>query len=488
MVSQSAAATSPSRQSASRHFHTDHEVCPWCQRVIPPEQLEEISGKIAAKERQQALAITTKLEQQHAADKAQADAKAKADLELERQQSAARETAARDEAKILAEAAAAEKLADAERSRQAVQAELQQQVAAADAARMVAEHAGASLQAQLENLQRIKDAEVAKAKEDAAAEALRAHQEATEAAESAMRDRIVEKDQVIAEAQARRAEIESKLAALTEQQELTLKQQLDAQREILEKDKDAAISAEKAKAFEETQKLQNKLSDMQRTIDKKTADELGEGAEIDLYEALREEFPEDRIDRIVRGEPGADIHHVVLHNGRECGTIIYDSKNHKAFRNDHVAKLARDQIAARAEHAILSTHKFPQGTRQLHMQDGVLLANPARVVAVVVLIRQHMLQTHTLRMSNASRAEKTAKLYAFITSERCSQLLGRIDTHADELLEHQVKEKKWHEASWKKQGEAYRSIQKAKADLDSEIGCIIGTATEEDLELEEIQR
>jgi hypothetical protein len=41
----------------------------------------------------------------------------------------------------------------------------------------------------------------------------------------------------------------------------------------------------------------------------------------------------------------------VLHNCRECGTIIYDSKNHKRFLNDHVTKLAQDQLAARAEHA-----------------------------------------------------------------------------------------------------------------------------------------
>jgi hypothetical protein len=217
-------------------------------------------------------------------------------------------------------------------------------------------------------------------------------------------------------------------------------------------------------------------------------DELGEGAEIDLYEALKAEFPSDRIERIGKGTAGADVHHVVLHNGRECGTIIYDSKNHKRFLNEHVTKLAQDQLAARAEHAILSTHKFPQGTRQLHMQDGVLLANPARVVAVVTLIRQHMLQTHTLRMSSAERENKTAALYDFIMSERCTQLLGRVDTLTDDLLEQQVKERKWHEVAWKKEGEAIRSIQKAKAELSNEICSIIGTAPDDVLQLEEIEQ
>ena len=51
----------------------------------------------------------------------------------------------------------------------------------------------------------------------------------------------------------------------------------------------------------------------------------------------------------------------------------------------------------------------------------------------MTLIRRHMVQTHTLRLSNAEREEKTAQLYSFITSERCTQLLDRIDTQAGRL-------------------------------------------------------
>ncbi len=227
------------------------------------------------------------------------------------------------------------------------------------------------------------------------------------------------------------------------------------------------------------------MTELQRALDNKTAEELGEGAEVNLYEALRKEFPDDRIERVTKGAPGADIHHVVMDHGHDCGTIIYDSKNHKAFRTDHVAKLVEDQIAARAEHDILSLHKFPRGTGQLHMQDGVLLANPARVLAVVTLIRRHMVQTHTLRLSNAEREEKTAKLYAFITSERCTQLLNRVEKQAEDLLELQAKEIRWHKNNWEKQGEGYRAIQRAKADLEGDIHGIIGAVANEAVELED---
>jgi hypothetical protein len=161
---------------------------------------------------------------------------------------------------------------------------------------------------------------------------------------------------------------------------------------------------------------------------------------------------------------------------KECGTIIYDSKNHNQFRWEHVTKLKTDQLAAKAEHAILSTHKFPQGTRQLHMHDGIIIANPARVVLIATLIRQHLLQVRTLRLSDIERQSKTVALYEFITSERCAQLLARVEARADDLLNQQAKEIKWHERNWAKQGEAIRAIQKAKTDIENEISGIIGTA------------
>jgi hypothetical protein len=39
----------------------------------------------------------------------------------------------------------------------------------------------------------------------------------------------------------------------------------------------------------------------------------------------------------------------------------------------------------------------------------------------------------------------------FITSERCTELFARIDTHTDDLLDLQVKEQKAHTATWKPQ-------------------------------------
>ena len=189
--------------------------------------------------------------------------------------------------------------------------------------------------------------------------------------------------------------------------------------EDLQREKDAAVLAERTKAFEDQQKLQAKLQDMQRQLEKKSAHELGEGSEIDLYEQLRAAFDGDRIQRVGKGVNGADVIHEVIHNGKVCGKIVYDAKNRNAWQNEFVSKLRADKIAQAADHAILSSNKFPKDTAHVHYQDGVIVAQPARVVAIVHLLRDQIVRMHELRISKEGREQKSVELYAFITSEHC---------------------------------------------------------------------
>lgn len=522
--------SSMSRSSPAFHHHVD-EVCPLCEQQIPHDQFDEIKGRIESRQKQNSEELTARLAEQFAADMAEALQKAKADA-------AAETVAAREEGRLNAEGQAAEKIAAAQLANETAQALLQAQVdaakeaqaaieqerlslqqklsqaaseqaaaidavwheaaakeadirtqaqAAADAAaqerllsaeeaKLAAEAAGAVLQGKLERLTVESDAKIQSIRDEAATREAQIKSEAFVAAETAAQQKIADLEKARLDADAKVAEVVQQIATVKAADEATLNQRLLEQREAFEQDKLVAVNAEKAAAFKETQKLSEKVAELTRALEKKSNEELGEGAEIDLFEALKAEFEGDRIERINKGQPGADVLHTVYHNGKICGTIIYDSKNHNAWRNEFVTKLAVDQMAAKAEHAILSTSKFPAGAHQLHIQDGILIANPARVVALVTVIRKHVVQTHKLRLSSEEKVQKTSALYDFVTSERCNDLFNRIDKHADTLLEIQVSEQKAHNAVWKRQGELIRSVQKVRAELSSEIDVIIGTA------------
>ena len=117
-----------------------------------------------------------------------------------------------------------------------------------------------------------------------------------------------------------------------------------------------------------------------------------------------------------------------------------------------------------------------KGVQQLHNQVGVIVAHPARILALAEILRRNILQTHELRIGNEEREQKTVALYAFITSERCKQLLDLIDAQAVKMLELDATEEKAHRLTWERRNKLIRSVKKVQGDLTFEIDRIIGTA------------
>jgi hypothetical protein len=287
---------------------------------------------------------------------------------------------------------------------------------------------------------------------------------AEQARAAAEQDKTAAGEQIAALKAAQHEAVEKRVAEI---QETLLKQKDDLQRE-----KDGAILAEKAKVL----KLTTELADMQRKLEGKTANELGEGWEVDLYEQLRGAFESDRIQRVPKGVNGADVIHEVMHNGRVCGKIIYDAKNRDAWQNGFAVKLKADKLAQAADFAILSSNKFPKDKSHIHNQDGVIVANPARVLALVEILREQLVRMLELRVSNEARGTKMEDLYTFITSEHCRQLIEQVEAQASKMLDLDSKEQEAHRRLWDARKKLITSVQKARSDLSFEIDRIIGTA------------
>jgi hypothetical protein len=325
----------------------------------------------------------------------------------------------------------------------------------------------------------------AKAEADAAAsKRIATERQAIQAqAEQAAVAKLTDIQARLAQAELAKLNVEQQMTALKEDQQAAIdKRVAEAQEgllrkaEDLQRERDAAVLAERTKAFEDQQKLQAKLQDMQRQLEKKSAHELGEGSEVDLYEQLKAAFEGDRIQRVGKGVNGADVIHEVIHNGKVCGKIVYDAKNRNAWQNEFVSKLRADKIAQAADHAILSSNKFPKDTAHVHYQDGVIVAAPARVVAIVHLLRDQIVRMHELRISKEGREQKSVELYAFITSEHCKSLLDQVETQTGRMLELESKEQEAHRRLWDARKKLINSVQKARSDLVFEIDRIIGTA------------
>jgi hypothetical protein len=258
-------------------------------------------------------------------------------------------------------------------------------------------------------------------------------------------------------------------------QDTSIKRRLEAQRQTLEKAKAEAVAAERTKAYAERMRLDTQLQDLQRKLQRKTANELGEEGEVDLFEALRREFRHDTITRVAKGVPGADVTHRVVHNDIVIGTILVDSKNTSRFLSRYVTKLRADQLREQADHAIISTTAFPPGARQLALIDNVIVAAPAWVAVVIHLLRRHIVEMHVLRIGNEARQEKTEALYRFIVSPAGLALLDQIVSLTDDLTNLLAREKKAHHQDWEKRLALYAAIRDAKEQFSDSIHGIIGT-------------
>ena len=255
------------------------------------------------------------------------------------------------------------------------------------------------------------------------------------------------------------------------------------QRAAIQKDRDDSILKAQAEFNREREGITTKMKEMERQLQKKTSQDLGEVAEIDLFEALRQAFPDDRISRVPKGRNGADIHYEVIHRGQPCGKVVIDSKNTKGWQNAFVTKLCQDRSEAGADHAILSTTAFPRGQKELCIESEVIVVSPGRVTHLVALLRRTLITIHLRGLSLNERATKMSKLYALITSEKYAQQFRELEKLTTDVADLDTQEKRSHETVWKKRGSLTTRIADALRDIDSEVADVIEGEDQTELSL-----
>jgi hypothetical protein len=267
------------------------------------------------------------------------------------------------------------------------------------------------------------------------------------------------------------------VAALT----ANLAAELARQHEALQAEHDRALLKTKAESNRENERLQRKTMDLQRALEKRTANELGDGQERDIDAELRKAFMppagEDAIQRVARGENGADILHDVRYKGATCGRIVYDSKNHKAWRTDFVSKLLQDKARHDAAAAVLVTTAFPAGVRYFCVDGDVCIVHPGAVVHVARILRRSLIALHRQGLSLQARSGKMAALYKYLASGDFADQIRTAEGLVADLRTLDARERDAHDKVWK---ERERLVTRTKAAIDEIDTQITGIMERED--------
>lgn len=292
---------------------------------------------------------------------------------------------------------------------------------------------------------------------------------------SAELDAAKQKSAELAQQQIKKAAkaAEQQLKKIAAERDAVVRARIEGEREAAAKRLAAAVNAEKVRAYAEKTTLTAQLDDMRRKLEKRTAHELGEQPEVDLFEALQTAFPDDEVRRIAKGQRGPDVVLTVIHGGEPVGKIAYDSKNHSRWSNGFTRKLRADQLSEGAAFAILSTSVFPAGVQHVHLQDAVLCASPQRVIVLTHLLRRIIVDNHVAQLSQEQRDQKADKLYGYICSAGFNDLLGRIVTLSNEIADLDRTETATHNKVWARRAALIAGLQTIHNELSTAVSAII---------------
>jgi hypothetical protein len=205
----------------------------------------------------------------------------------------------------------------------------------------------------------------------------------------------------------------------------------------------------------------------------------GEVSEVDLFQAITAAFPEpdNRLRRVIRGQPGPDIIMEIVRNGSLAGKIVIDCKNISRWSNKFVGKIAADAKKKNADFCIIASNVLPSREQQVCILDHVIIATPQRVVVLLHLLRRQIIENHRLKLAGPTRDEKAQRLLTYILSPTCSDLIERIVKVSRELAELDRIETAAHSRTWTKRADLIRGLQRIHNEFATSVSAIIGEAS-----------
>lgn len=268
-----------------------------------------------------------------------------------------------------------------------------------------------------------------------------------------------------------------------EERELEMKRKIaDEEEKIRIEARKKVLDEQELKDKEKDKKLSDALKqieEMKMKIQQGSQQTQGEVLELELEELLRKEFPLDTISEVKKGQRGADImQEVVDRNGKNCGTILWESKNGK-WTATWIDKLKDDQRSANAHIAVLVVTEPPEGLESFMYKDGIWVVTRTMATALALALRYNLVKLNFEKLAHTGKNEKMEVLYSYITSvDFRHRIEAIIDTFAS-MQEEIEREKRWFTTKWARQEKQLRRIVDNTHGLYGDLQGVVGKSLPE---------
>lgn len=258
--------------------------------------------------------------------------------------------------------------------------------------------------------------------------------------------------------------------------DLEVARRIDEEKKRIEQAVRQEASDEQALKLKEKEKqiddLRKALEDARRRSELGSQELQGEVLELDIQAALEQQFPQDRIEPVVKGARGADIVQRVRNDRLDdCGAIVWETKNTKNWQPAWLDKLKQDQRAVGGGIAVLVSVALPEGIRGFGRIDGVWVSDLGSWPALAVALREQLIQVAFARAASEGKSEKMELLYRYLAGDEFRQRVETI-VEAFEAMQGQIqKERRAMEKHW---SEREKQLQRVIGSTSGMYGALQG--------------
>jgi len=295
---------------------------------------------------------------------------------------------------------------------------------------------------------------------------------------------ILEKDARLHAAEAlelEAREMKRQAEDIQRQLDLTISRRMDEERAAVrtaalrERDEELRLKlADKDKVLNE---LREQIDDLRRKGDRPQQQLTGDVLELDLHALLSAAFPHDALERVKKGQSGADILQIVRgRSGQVCGRILWEVKRTKAWNNSWLGKLRDDQQEAKADIAALMTETLPDDIRHFDCLDGVWVSSISTAVPMASALRQGIMEAARSRASATSAGTKKDLVFSYLTGIEFRQRIRGLIEPVTAMRASLDQEKRHFTKLWGAREKHIEGIEKSVCMLYGELHGIVGTS------------
>ena len=261
--------------------------------------------------------------------------------------------------------------------------------------------------------------------------------------------------------------------------QLTVQRKLDEERAGIRKDAEDKVNEQHRLKDKEKEKviddLKNSLVEMQRKAEQGSMEIQGEVLEQDFEAQLKRYFLHDDIAPVPKGIRGADLIQTVRTSlGADCGVLLWETKNTKAWSAQWISKLKDDMIETRAKIAILVTVALPEGVIRFGMVDGVWVSDPLSAIPLAAALRQQLVALHHEQQASMGKSDKMDILYQYMSGTEFRQKIEVIIQTFIEMRDQVNRERRAMEKNWNEREKQIERVMKNSIGLFGDVNGIIG--------------